>query len=123
MHAELDKLEDVSANLMLGNLASQTRITWLGSCAYVLYGVKYIDLVSLESTRPVNPKLLDLSRAPYVFYGVKYIDLVSPEREGVSANLMLGNLASESPSVESRCVARITHYTPPPCFNMRAKKS
>ena len=38
----------------------------------VMYGVKYIDLVSLKGYQ--------VSRAPYRYgvYGVKYIDLVSP---------------------------------------------
>ena len=65
----------------------------LGRAPYVLYGVKYIDLVSLavftrryyevatakrmsQSTTNYN---LDLGRAPYVLYGVKYIELVSLE--------------------------------------------
>ena len=54
----------------------------LNHAPYVLYGVKYIGLVSLapfsdqsvphyESTWP------DLDHAPYALYGVKYIDLVS----------------------------------------------
>ena len=42
---------------------------------YVLYGVKYIDLVSLGAN--ASGAHLDLSRAPYVLYGVKCIDLVS----------------------------------------------
>ena len=51
---------------------------------YGLYGVKYIDLVSLRRNigggRPVlqaSGAHLDLGRAPYGLYGVKYIDLVS----------------------------------------------
>ena len=48
----------------------------LSRAPYVLYGVKYIDLVSLASAQASDPHL-DLSRAPYVLYGVKYIDLVS----------------------------------------------
>ena len=60
---------------------------------YVVYGVKYIDPVSLmrplkagvmsQSTTNYN---LDLGRAPYVVYGVKYIDPVSlmrPLKAGV----------------------------------------
>ena len=52
------------------------------------YGVKYIDLVSLQKWKQprncrkcwgctFNPMLLDLSRAPCVSYEVKYIGLVS----------------------------------------------
>ena len=43
---------------------------------YVLYGVKYIDPVSLQLPN-TSASHLDLGRAPYVLYGVKYIDLVS----------------------------------------------
>ena len=43
---------------------------------YVLYGVKYIDLVSLQLLN-ASGSHLHLIRAPYVLYGVKYIDLVS----------------------------------------------
>ena len=58
---------------------------------YVLYGVKYIGLVSLacpptDSARTLcwsaSGSHLDLDRAPYVLYGVKHIDLVSPLRCG-----------------------------------------
>ena len=48
---------------------------------YVLYGVLYIDPVSLPCTfqgkRHSVATHLDLSRAPYVLYGVEYIDPVS----------------------------------------------
>ena len=53
----------------------------LGHAPYVLYGVEYIDLVSLapflRTARQASGSHLDLSRAPYVLYGVKYTDLVS----------------------------------------------
>ena len=58
----------------------------LSRAPYVLYGVKYIGLVSLAPINYLvsvfgNPRAegsyLDLSRAPYGLYGVKYIDLVS----------------------------------------------
>ena len=41
---------------------------------YVLYGVRYIDLVAL--TMPASDSHLDFSRAPYGVYGGTYIDLV-----------------------------------------------
>ena len=51
----------------------------------MLYGVKYIDLVSLsrlagaplDTQHGAGDSHLDLGRAPYVLYGVKYIDPVS----------------------------------------------
>ena len=77
-------------------------MTWIVP-PYVLYGVKYIDLVSLAPLQAkkgvkiaANEKEakemreasyyqllynliipIDLGHAPYVVYGVKYIDLVS----------------------------------------------
>ena len=64
-------------------------VTWidLGRALYVLYGVKYIDLVSLANPRAaaISPTTrrglaslhLDLSRA-LCFVWCKFIDLVSP---------------------------------------------
>ena len=59
----------------------------LSRAPYVVYGVHYIDLVSLAPLRPCalsriptrssRDTHLDLRRAPYVLYGVYYIDLVS----------------------------------------------
>ena len=55
----------------------------LGRAPYVLYGVNYIDPVSLWwpttalATAPAIDSHRDLDRAPYVLYGLKYIDLVS----------------------------------------------
>ena len=59
----------------------------MGRAPYVLYGVKYVDLVSLEvklyeimggrAVLQASDPYLDLGRAPYGLYGVKYIDLVS----------------------------------------------
>ena len=62
-------------------LASASHLD-LSRAPYVLYGVKYIDLVSLGEITGCRLPLasashLDLSRAPYVLYGFKYIDLVS----------------------------------------------
>ena len=49
----------------------------LGRAPYDLYGVKYIDLVSLSLKKhEASGSHLGLGRAPYVLYGVKYIDLV-----------------------------------------------
>ena len=81
-------------------MASDSRLG-LGRAPYccVLYGVKYIDLVSLAEAPfkvasdshlapfpaaqttavwAASGSHLDVSRAPKVVYGVKYIDLVSP---------------------------------------------
>ena len=54
----------------------------MGRAPYVLYGAKYIDLVSLSLKKnEASGSHLDLGRAPYVLYGVlygvNYIDLVS----------------------------------------------
>ena len=55
----------------------------LSRAPYVLYRVKYIDLVSLqpqchaEESVVLHLTLLDLGRPPYAVYGVKQIDLVS----------------------------------------------
>ena len=48
----------------------------LSRAPYVLYGVTYIDLVSLALFQARDAHL-DLIRASYVLYGVKYVDLVS----------------------------------------------
>ena len=61
----------------------------LSRAPYALYGVKYIELVSLAPRQAdcdylsaVNDSHLDLCRAPcyYVLYAVKYIALVSLAR-------------------------------------------
>ena len=66
------------------SLASMPRLD-LDGATYVVYGVKYIDPVSLASftaSGPVTHTLLapcshlDLIRAPYVWHGVEYIDPV-----------------------------------------------
>ena len=51
-------------------------VTWTLS-PYVLYGVKYIDLVSLSLKHEASGSHLDVDLAPYVLYGVEYIGLVS----------------------------------------------
>ena len=51
----------------------------LGCARYVLYGAKYIGLVSLQLLN-ASGSHLDLGRAPYVLYGAKHIDLVPRER-------------------------------------------
>ena len=40
---------------------------------YVLYGVKYIDLVSLAAVYKASDSHLALICVPYVLYNVKYI--------------------------------------------------
>ena len=72
---------------------SNLEILDLSRAPYVSYGVKFIDLVSLDATtpwRPVNLKLLDLGRAPYVLYRVEYIHPVSP-RGGSGEHLLISN--------------------------------
>ena len=54
----------------LGDAASNSHLD-LRRAPYVLYGVKYIDLVSLSLKKHVaSDSRLDLRRAPYVLYGV-----------------------------------------------------
>ena len=60
------------------NSLASTSYLDLKLAPYVLYGVKYIDLVSLTRKKHgASDSHHDLGRAPYVLYGVKYIDLVS----------------------------------------------
>ena len=61
-------------------VARHSQITCLGYAPYcnVLYGVKYIGLVSLAPYGLYGVKYIGLvSLAPYVLCGVKYIGLVS----------------------------------------------
>ena len=66
----------------------------LGCVPYVLYGVEYIDLVSLVSAH-ASGSHHDLSCVPYVLYGVEYIVLVSLA-EGVDA-------VHHTPVIRRRC--------------------
>ena len=46
----------------------------LGRASYVLYGVKYIGLVSVaQKMLPASDSHFDFGRASYVLYGVKYM--------------------------------------------------
>ena len=52
---------------------------------YVLYGVKHIDLVSLQLLN-ASGSHLDLGRAPYVLHVVKHVGLVSLQLPNASGS-------------------------------------
>ena len=86
-----------------GHVASDSHLD-LSRAPYVLYGVKYIDLVSLGAN--ASDPHLDLGRAPYVLYGVKYIDPVSPKHHSppISNSYIAPPFFFNGPNLDLGCV-------------------